>query len=59
MCRCCVLNVAFNYTQNSIGLFDLVKVEVSQDRPQQSEDGVGEGAEILHLNGVINLITRK
>ncbi len=31
-------------------LFDGVEVEVSQDGPQQGEDGVGEGAEVLHLD---------
>ena len=36
-------------SQDSVGLLDLVEVEISQDGTEQGEDGVGGGAEVFDL----------
>lgn len=36
-------------SQDPVGLLNLVEVEISQNGPEQCEDGVGEGAEVLDL----------
>ena len=37
--------------EEAVGLLDGVKVEVAEDRPQEGEDGLVEGVEVLDLGG--------
>ena len=40
---------AFSYPE-FVGLFNLQKVEISQNESELREAGVGESAEVIHLN---------
>ena len=36
-------------SQDSVGRLDLVEVEIAENCPQEGENGVGERAEVFHL----------